>query len=196
MQELIVHSSKGDSSPVELAEEIMRLETLLIEERARLNALQGEFHGFKSRYTQIVGGRLAELAEIEKAIKEAEQRFVGQEDHVSEDELNEDDSRDVQLVKTPLRKLFWSVARMFHPDHAKSDREAQRRHAIMAEASRAYEEGDAESLSSMLGDEEFRLYCVSVRDESDEEEGEDIQTTKLGLKDELRTVEFGIKRIK
>ncbi|MFN2456524.1 MAG: hypothetical protein ABR577_20225, partial [Pyrinomonadaceae bacterium] len=65
-------------------------------------------------------------------------------------------------VKTALRKLFWSVARMFHPDHAADEKEARRRHTIMAEASRAYRDGDIESLHTLLGDEQLQFFCVGA----------------------------------
>jgi hypothetical protein len=92
-----------------------------------------------------------------------------------------------------LRKLFWSVARLFHPDHAADEREAQRRHAVMAEASRAYREGDVDSLHTLLGDEQLQFYCASA---SREDEPEDPAARLLNLKEELRTTEFGIKRVR
>ena len=64
----------------------------------------------------------------------------------------------------------------------------------MAEASRAYREGDAESLNTLLGDEELQFYCASARGEADGEP--DAATRLFNLKEELRTVEFGIKRIR
>jgi hypothetical protein len=92
-----------------------------------------------------------------------------------------------------MRKLFWSVARLFHPDRAADEREAQRRHAVMAEASRAYREGDVESLHTLLGDEQLQFFCT--RQGADEGE-EDLAARFLRLKGELSTVEFGIKRIR
>jgi hypothetical protein len=91
-----------------------------------------------------------------------------------------------------LRKLFWSVAKLFHPDHATDETEARRRHKIMVEASRAYREGDAESLSTLLGDEDLQFYCASPQTADDPE---DLHARLLSLKDELRTVEFGLRRL-
>ena len=64
----------------------------------------------------------------------------------------------------------------------------------MAEASRAYREGDAESLNTLLGDEELQFYCATARGDASAEE--DAATRLFNLKEELRTVEFGIKRVR
>jgi hypothetical protein len=96
-------------------------------------------------------------------------------------------------VKKALRKLFWSVARLFHPDYAADALEAERRHTIMAEASRAYREGDIESLHTLLGDEELQFYCAGANNVDDPE---DLAARIVRLKEELRTVEFGLKRVR
>ncbi|HVF55770.1 MAG TPA: hypothetical protein VM934_06445 [Pyrinomonadaceae bacterium] len=196
MQSLSLHSSAGRNDPADLASEISRLEATLAERRAELAALQEEFRAFKARYTQIVGGPLAELAEVEAAIKEAEKRLVGIEAEEEEEAAAAADfyASPAATTKGGLRKLFWSVARMFHPDHAADEREARRRHTIMAEASRAYREGDVESLHTLLGDEGLQSFCASTAqgDESDD----DLAARLLNLKEELRTTEFGLKRIK
>jgi hypothetical protein len=62
----------------------------------------------------------------------------------------------------------------------------------MAEASRAYREGDVESLHTLLGDEQLQSYCAATRPP---EEEEDLADLLLSLKEELRTVEFGLKRL-
>jgi hypothetical protein len=62
----------------------------------------------------------------------------------------------------------------------------------MVEASRAYREGDAESLSTLLGDEELQFYCTGTQAADNPE---DLPARLWSLKEELRTVEFGIKRI-
>jgi hypothetical protein len=195
MQSLSLHSSAAKNSSTDLAQEIARLDALLSERRAELVALQEELHAFKARYTQTVGSRLAELAEVERAVMEAEKRALGI-DAATGDQESEYAAADTDVSralpgKTTLRKLFWSVARMFHPDHAADETEARRRHSIMAEANRAYQEGDVESLHTLLGDEDLRSYCASPVG-SDAEE--DLAGRLLNIREELRTVEFGIKR--
>ncbi len=199
MQSLSLHSSAKKYSSNDLAQEIARVDALLSERKTELVALQEELHAFKARYTQIVGSRLAELAEVERAIKEAEKRALGIDDS-TDDEETETSSTDIDVPvplpgKPTLRKLFWSVARMFHPDHAADEGEARRRHSIMAEASRAYREGDVESLHTLLGDKELRSYCASAQEQGADRE-EDLAGQLLNIREELRTVEFGIKRIR
>jgi hypothetical protein len=184
-------------APTDPALEVARLEELLAVRRAELSALQEGLREFKARYAHSVGSRLAELAEVEREIRRAEARLLGAEE---EDDGAEEESSDFYEPQPAafkgqagLRKLFWSVARLFHPDHASDDAEARRRHAIMAEASRAYRDGDAESLHTLLGDEQLHFYCASpTRDEGPQ----DTASRLLDLKEELRTVEFGLKRLK
>jgi hypothetical protein len=196
MHGLDLHKSSAARETVDPALEVERLEALLEERRAELSDLQEEFRGFKSRYAEVVGGPLAELAEVEREIRRAEARMLGHEDDAEEDEPSHfyDSSPARAPGKTGLRKLFWSVARMFHPDHASDEGEARRRHTIMAEASRAYRDGDVESLSTLLDDEQLQSYCASSS--SREDEPEDAAARLLHLKEELVTIEFGIKRLR
>ncbi|HEY0101306.1 MAG TPA: hypothetical protein VGB76_20450, partial [Pyrinomonadaceae bacterium] len=170
MQSLTLNTQGTRDEPLDPAAEVARLETLLSERQLELTTLQEEMHKFKARYTQIVGSRLAELAEVEQAIREAEARLHG----APEDEPVEGEpggatktgkaaTAETLALGNSLRKLFWSVAKLFHPDHASDESEARRRHQIMVEASRAYREGDAESLSTLLGDEELQFYCTGTQ---------------------------------
>jgi len=198
MQSISLHPSAASNEPPDLTLEVARLESALAERQSELATLREELHAFKVRYTQIVGGRLSELEDIEQAIKQAETHVLGVDAAADEDEMRAGavsgafESGAVP-TGTALRKLFWSVAKVFHPDHALDDEEARRRHTIMAEASRAYREGDAESLHSLLGDENLHFYCAGGQNE---DHAEDLATRLINLKEELRTVEFGLKRIK
>lgn len=199
MQSLSLHSSANNSGALDLAVEVARLENLLSERRHELVALQEEFQQFKARYTQMVGSRLAELAEIERSIKEAEEQRLGVDAGMVSEEPDADEAHATAQAtsKSPVaksvRKLFWAVAKMFHPDHAADAQEARRRHTIMAEASRAYREGDVESLHTLLGDDELHFYCTGANIEDDPQ---DLASRLVALKEELRTVEFGLKRLK
>lgn len=196
MSNLSLHSSAAKDAPFDAAAEAVRLAAILDERRAELNALQDEFRAFKMRYAEVVGSRLAQLSEVEGEIRRAEARLLGleEDDDAAEESAQDFYEGDASAAKGPtsLRKLFWSVARLFHPDHAADAEEAERRHSIMAEASRAYREGDVESLNTLLGDEQLQFYCASAARDDDEE---DAASRLLNLKEELRTVEFGIKRI-
>ncbi|HEY1403577.1 MAG TPA: hypothetical protein VGB05_05585, partial [Pyrinomonadaceae bacterium] len=133
----------------------------------------------------------------ELAIKQAEARLLVAENGAQPEEdeaggVGESHGAEKSAVGNGLRKLFWSVAKLFHPDHAADETEAKRRHQIMVEASRAYREGDADSLYTLLGDEDLQFYCTRVQTA---DTPEDLQDKLLSLKEELRTVEFGIKRL-
>ena len=191
------HLQTSPSEAPDAAAEAERVAALLGERRAELTALQEEFREFKERYARTVGGRLAELAEVEEEIRRAEARLAGLEEGDGGGEEDRPDfygtAPSAAPAKSGLRKLFWSVARMFHPDHAADEDEARRRHRIMAEASRAYRDGDVESLSTLLDDEQLQSYCATA---AREDEPEDAAARLLQLKEELITIEFGIKRLK
>ena len=193
-----LHTSARREGAPDPALEAGRVAALVEERAAELKALQEALREFKARYAGTVGARLAELAEVEAEIRRAEARLAGLEEEEAEADAEgrpdfQDSAPSAAPAKGGLRKLFWSVARMFHPDHAADEDEARRRHAVMSEASRAYRDGDVESLSALLGDEQLQSYCAS----SAREDGpEDAAARLLRLREELITVEFGIKRLK
>lgn len=198
MHSLSLQTSSDRDASINLEAEVARLDALLEERRAELASLQERLREFRARYTQIVGSRMSELSDLERAIKEAEDRLLGLETEEAASEETESDfygsKEEANVpVRKALRKLFWSVAKMFHPDHASDEREARRRHTVMAEANRAYREGDLESLNTLLGDEGLQSFCASVGGEQHEEE--DLSARLLTLELEIRTIEFGIKRI-
>jgi hypothetical protein len=198
MQSISLHKPETVKEPLDMAGEIARLEQLLEERRRELAAMQEEMRVFKARYTEAVGSRLAELSEIEREIKQAEARMLGLEEEGAEEETTGEEKRqDAQPGPIPvgkaMRKLFWAVAKMFHPDMAVDEREARARHTVMAEASRAYREGDVESLHTLLGDEQLQSLCAVGGGDA---ETDDLNARLLALEIELRTVEFGIKRIR
>jgi hypothetical protein len=198
MQSLSLHENATHNAAPDLEAQISELESRLIERRAELVVLQQTLRAFKERYAQLVGSRLAELGEVERAIREAEARLFNLASEAESDIEDKTASAEthpstITSGKTALRKIFWSVARLFHPDHAVDEREAKRRHTVMAEASRAYREGDIESLNTLLGDEQLQFFCASQGTDDMEE---DLTGRLLSLKGELNTIEFGIKRIR
>lgn len=194
MNGLTPHTPATDRDRAPLAEEVARLESLLVERRQELAALQEELRAFKALYARTVGSKLAELAEVESSIREAEARLLGleEDEETAESDTVEDfegSSTSRQTFKESVRKLFWSVAQVFHPDRAADEDEARRRHSIMAEASRAYSEGDAESLHALLGDDALRSHCAGAHDAP-----LDLSGHLSALQEELVTIEFGLKR--
>jgi hypothetical protein len=202
MQSVTLHPAAHAKEPPDPAREAARLKALLDTRRAELTTLQDGLRDFKTRYAATVGSRLAELAELERAIRLAETRTLGVEhadDANDDDEAAGDGAHATVAIKATLKNLFWSVAKLFHPDHAADDAEARRRHSIMAEASRAYQEGDVESLNTLLADEDLQLYCATPHAGEGEESGDgavDLGARIQSLKEELLTIEFGIKRAK
>jgi hypothetical protein len=196
MRSVTLHPSHAKEPP-DPAQEFARLSTLLEERRAELSALQDGLRDFKARYAEKVGSRLATLAELERAIRDAETRTLGVEhDGDADEDAAADGAHATVAIKASLKNLFWSVAKLFHPDHAADDDEARRRHSIMAEASRAYREGDVDSLNTLLADEDLQLYCATPRaaDDGGGAGAIDLGARILGLREELLTIEFGIKR--
>lgn len=194
MHSISLHNTEKE--PPDISAEVARLESLLAERRTELTRLQEEMRVFKARYTEVVGGRLAELSEIEREIRLAEARLLGVEKEDESDAHGHEESVGQEgsvPVGKAMRKLFWAVAKMFHPDKASDEREAKHRHTIMAEASRAYREGDVESLHTLLGDEQLQSLCAGG---TGEVETHDMEARLLKLEIDLRTVEFGIKRIR
>ncbi|HEX8558102.1 MAG TPA: hypothetical protein VF668_08380 [Pyrinomonadaceae bacterium] len=197
MESLHLQTSPARDPAADAAAEAERVGALLEERRAELTSMQEEFREFKERYARTVGSKLSELAEVEAEVRRAEARLAGLEEEEGAPEEGRPDFYDTAPSAAPaksgLRKLFWSVARMFHPDHAADEDEARRRHAIMAEASRAYRDGDVESLSTLLDDEQLQSYCATS---AREDAPEDAAARLLHLKEELITIEFGIKRLR
>ena len=121
-QSFQLQPSGAKGVPVDPATEAARLADLLEVRAADLRGLQEELRAFKTRYAQVIGPRLAELSEVEREIRKAEARLVGL-DEEDEGDGGEDGadfyaSSSASSGKTGLQKLFWSVARLFHPDHA------------------------------------------------------------------------------
>jgi hypothetical protein len=185
-----------EAEKLDVAQEIARLELLLEERKAELRAAQEELRAFKERYARVVGRKYIELAHVERAIKKAESALFNLPEE-SADELpnfNDDKSGETSQVKNSLRKMFWKVAQLFHPDHAPDDKEAQRRHAVMSEATRAYQDGDVDKLAELLGDDDLKFFCATAGETKDGEF--DPAEYILELKDELRTIEYGLKRLR
>jgi len=178
--------------------ELLRLENALSERRQELATLQDEMRLFRERYVEIVGERLAELAEVERRIAELEKLASPEtyDETEAEGEVNNDFfSRKTPEETSSVRKLFWSIAKLFHPDFAGDDTDEQaRRHAIMAEASCAYQDGDAERLTALLSDDAFISSCVSTNGEADDEMTLARRVSRI--REQLGTVEYGIRRVK
>jgi hypothetical protein len=148
--------------------ELATLETRLAERELDLATLQAELHSFEGVYLRIVGSRLAELDEVEAQIAEAVARHKPKnresqerasqaraQAHESAQAVEAEQEASKRELFTPsenLKKLYREVAKRIHPDLATDESERKRRHELMAEANRAYEEGDEARLEAILRD--------------------------------------------
>ena len=146
--------------------ELTSLEAELAQSELDLATLRGELHAFEAHYVRSVGARYAELDEIRAQIAEALAR-VAQEDRSAQEraaQARAEASESAQATGAAheaaqagrfqpsenLKKLYREVARRVHPDLANDERDRARRTRLMAEANRAYEEGDEARLQAVL----------------------------------------------
>lgn len=148
--------------------ELTSLEARLAERELDLATLQAELHSFEGTYLRIVAFRLAELDEIEAQISEAGARHKPKDREVQErasqaraqayesaqavEAEQEAGKREPFKPSDNLKKLYREVAKRIHPDLATDEIERKRRHELMTEANRAYEEGDQARLEAILRD--------------------------------------------
>lgn len=144
-------------------EELAVIRATLAERELGLVDLRQELAAFEGRYLRQVGKLYAELDEwkakiaelkaklepsptsreqAEEARRQADQTY--QEAHGTASEARD-------FTPSPdLKRLFREAAKRIHPDFAKDAADLDRRTRFMAEANRAYEAGDAETLQRIL----------------------------------------------
>lgn len=147
-------------------EELAILEAELADRELELATAHGEMHAFEQRYLRIVGVRFAELDEIKAKIAQARARVSpddrGAQEAASQARTQADESAKAagateEVERTAkfepsdsLKRLFREVAKRIHPDLADDEQDRIRRTRLMAEANRAYEEGDEAKLRAIL----------------------------------------------
>lgn len=132
-----------------------QLEALLGERAAEVESVRTDLEAFRMRYHQEVGLLHDQLDALDLAIAEAELGELSK-------KLEDDTGNTTQPSSGPrpepaprfttdvIRKLFRDVAKTIHPDLARDEITRHRRHALMAEANRAYTLGDEEQLRWIL----------------------------------------------
>jgi len=182
--------------------ELATLENTLAQHELDLATLQAQLNLFLTRYLSTVGLCYSELDEIKAQIAEIEARLNPQEE-VAKDKASKARQRayesakatqDIHDLEPPkefmpserLKKLYRKVAKKIHPDLCTDEKERVRRHQLMVEVNRAYEQGDEERLQSILEEWESRPEAI---------EGEDIATQLIRLIRKLANVKERIRQI-
>jgi hypothetical protein len=146
-------------------QDLQVLENQLIELELHLTSLRGELAAFERLYLKTVGVWYAELDEVEAQIAELlarrdpgnpkaqgaarEARSRAEESRTGAAESAVEEV--TRFSPSPsLKSLYREVARRIHPDLAVDDADRAKRQRLMAEANRAYENGDEAKLRAIL----------------------------------------------
>jgi hypothetical protein len=145
--------------------EFEQLEKELVERELQLAGLRGELADFERLYLRTVGVLYAELDEIEARIAELiahqnpsnpeaqntarQARRKAAESHSAVGEVTLEVAKRFR-ASPELKNLYREVARRIHPDLAANEADRARRQRFMAQANRAYEEGDEARLKAIL----------------------------------------------
>jgi DnaJ-domain-containing protein 1 len=146
--------------------ELDALEAQLVEQELRLETLTAEMRAFEARYLSSVGVKYARLDEIGATIAEAAARLrpsdVEAAKIAAKARMHAEESahtasavcgtsRELGIKPSEdLSRLYRAVARKIHPDLCTDEQERSRRGKLMAEANRAFEEGNEEGLKRIL----------------------------------------------
>ena len=167
--QLAAHQSPEARELEKKRAELASLESRLAEAELDLADLQGSLRAFEQRYLRTVGIHYAELDEIEAQIAELqaaqrpgdteaaqhrdEARTRARESAESIGEAPASDEAPQAFEPSPeLKDLYRRIAKAIHPDLSTDPKERQRRQKLMAQANRAYQEGDADRLAQILHD--------------------------------------------
>ena len=151
---LVRSSPPHDDDIDDLRSRAAELAARLGDRVAELTQAKSDLTAFGIRYRQDVGLLHEELDDLERAIAEAE---LGELSRRVEGETTEpvaplvaESEPQPRYTSDAVRKLFRDVAKTIHPDLARDESTRDRRHALMAEANRAYALGDEDRLRWVL----------------------------------------------
>jgi hypothetical protein len=152
--------------------ELANYETTLAQRELELVTFNAELHLFRARYLKILGGLYSRLDDLEAKIAEKQARLnpknreirkkatearAQAEESAKEAQSARQNSRnsttETQYNFKPtenLKKLYREVAKRIHPDLASDEKQRVRHQQLMAEANRAYEDGDEVRLRAIL----------------------------------------------
>jgi ABC-type phosphate transport system auxiliary subunit len=156
--------------------ELSELQSRLADQELALTVLRSELTAFERTYLRTVGCRYAELDEIQAQIAEQRARLRPDKSvrdeatHARERAFASRNSVEKAGAEPPrgsksqtLRSLYREVAKRIHPDLATDPLDRARREQFMADANRAYEEGDEARLRAILT--EYEASPESVKGE-------------------------------
>jgi hypothetical protein len=147
--------------------ELADLESQLADRELELATLRLEFSNFERSYLQLVGKRYTELDEIEAQIAEirastspkdqqaqaaaAQARSQARVSKAAVESFTESESANRATSRSKaFKSLYREIARRIHPDLATDPADRARRELLMAEANKAYQDGDEARLRSIL----------------------------------------------
>lgn len=177
-------------------EELAAIRATLADRELELADLRGELAGFEALYLRQVGALYAELdgwrariAEL-KAQRNPSSEFKQQAEEARQQARQTYETAHGEASEAPhfapspdLKRLFREAAKRIHPDFAKDSADLERRTRLMAEANRAYQSGDADTLQRILDEYE---------DGADAIEGEGIGAELIRL---IRQISLAGKRV-
>ncbi len=155
-------------------DELALLRVQLAERELCLANRRAELTAFEGRHLQQVGvlyaelddwnAKIAELVAEESRTDEARSAATQARAQAAESRAasHSEAAESKEFAPSPeLKSLYREVAKRVHPDLATDDADCNQRERLMAEANRAYQNGDAESLRGIL--QEYESSPDSVR---------------------------------
>jgi len=146
-------------------EELIVIRATLAERELELVDLRSQLATFEGRYLRQVGALYAELDEWRARISELQARLdpskaaqeraqqAREQARQTYEDAHSQASETRDFTPSPeLKNLFRDVAKRIHPDFCRDADDLERRTRFMAEANRAYQAGDAETLQSILNE--------------------------------------------
>jgi len=180
--------------------ELTRLEAEVVQCELDLVTLQAELRAFEDRYLRIVGVRYAALDEIKAQIAETQARLnpgdptaqrgatqARAEAQESSQAVGEAAPQQKFTPSESLKKCFREVAKRLHPDLTTDEKERSRRQRLMAEANRAYADGDEARLQAIL--REWEESPESVTDQGPGADLVRVIRQIAQIEERLRTIE-------
>ena len=144
-------------------DELTAIRATLADLELELVDLRSQLAAFEGRYLRQVGTLYAELDEWNARLSELRARLNPSAESTAQAEEAREQARQthehahgtaseaIDFTPSPeLKSLYREVAKRIHPDLAKDAIDLDRRTRFMAEANRAYETGDAETLARIL----------------------------------------------